>query len=144
MKSIEEVQQFVGASPVGIMHLEVTQLKAVQSEYLSLGLVPPRLLVWSTTVWEEDCQPSVFSERNQDNPSPPTPVFLPRVELRHSVDLLEIERCAAVHQAMKEIHTQDVPKIPVTPLLVEKMEFARETGTELSASVHPATLAIPL
>jgi len=142
VKSIEEVQQFVGASPVGIMHLEVTQLKAVQSEYLSLGPVPPRLLVWSTTVWEEDCQPSVFSEKNQDNP--PTPVFLPLVELRHSVDLLEIERCAAVHQAMKEIHTQDVPKIPVTPLLVEKMEFARETGTELSASVHPATLAIPL
>jgi len=121
-----EAQQFVDARQVGIMHLEVTQLKAVQSEYLSPSPDLPQLPEWSTTACLEDWQPSAFSGRSQDNPSPQTPVYLPLVGLRLSVDLREIERCAAVHQDMKEIHTPAVPRIHVIHLPAEKMEFVRE------------------
>lgn len=54
------------------------------------------------------------------------------VVLKLSVDQLEIEQFVAVLLVMKEIHTLDVLRILVIPLLVVKMASAREMEELLS------------
>jgi len=59
-------------------------------------------------------------------------VFHLLVVLKLSVDQLEIEQFVAVLLVMKEIHTLDVLRILVIPLLVVKMASAREMEELLS------------
>jgi len=61
------------------------------------------------------------------------------VELRHSADQQETERCAAVLQDTKETPTQAAQLIHAPSLRVELMLFVREMVTEQSASVPKAT-----
>lgn len=65
------------------------------------------------------------------------------VVLKLSVDQLEIEQFVAVLLVMKEIHTLDVLRILVIPLLVVKMASAREMVIEPSANVLLVTQATP-
>jgi len=70
-------------------------------------------------------------------------VFHLLVVLKLSVDQLEIEQFVAVLLVMKEIHTLDVLRILVIPLLVVKMASAREMVIEPSANVLLVTQATP-
>lgn len=65
------------------------------------------------------------------------------VVLKLSVDQLEIEQFVAVLLVMKEIHTLDVLRILVIPLLVVKMASAREMVIEPSANVLLVTQVTP-
>lgn len=122
---MQEVLQCAGASLGGTMLLEVTLLKDVQTDFLSQLPEPNPPKELSTTDWEEALLPLEFSDRRILVPSKQTRVFHRHVDLKHSADPQETERCAVVQLDMKVTHTQAVQQTPAHNHLVGLMLCAK-------------------